>query len=391
MLLYRKPIFDRKHKVCGYELIYDLPSGVEGLGCSKEDMDWFTLLASVSVMASGFGDGRILVNYPLTEKSDIESVLSKDLAVLRFGPELDSDERRVLGRLREKGYPVAVDHEADADIQMDIGVVKVEGKNIDELKKYVEQLRAEGIESLAVGVNSMSSYKQCIEAGFDYFKGDFFRENRLLSSDKLTSNQVSRLELFTMLESDDCDFEELSRAIEKDVSISYRLIGLLNSPSFGFANKVSSVRQAVTLAGWQALRRWLRLAILTDIDPTPRGEHICYASAQRGRFLELVSQRLGFEKDRDSFFLLGLLSLLDVLLDLPMNVAIADIPIDENISRALCHEKSPYRKWLGLVESLEESDWERFRIIATKVALDTDAVNEDYFDSVMWANTFFYG
>lgn len=391
MLLSRMPIFDRVRQVCGYKLIYDIPDSSDGFGCNRNDLSWVTILASASTMNSGFSNGRALINYHSDEKLRIETSVETTDAVLNFKSPLTENDKIAIADLKNKGFEIAVSYSELIDFDADIIVVDVSRIETErELKNVVDSLKKKNKTTLALKVNTLELLDHCCEAGFDYFVGRFFLDNRFSEAKDMTPTQVSRLELLSLLQNDDYDLDELSRLIEKDVSISFRLLRFLNSPTFGLSNKISSVRQAVTLAGWDMLKGWLKLSVLSEMDPSPKGMHLSYASAQRGHFLETLSERLGTESKRESFFLLGLFSLLDILLDKDMEEILSDIPIDEDIKLALCRKPGPYGIWLDFVESLDSGDWGRFRLIAADAQLDVEKVNEDYFDSVMWADSFFH-
>ena len=205
---------------------------------------------------------------------------------------------------------------------------------------------------------------------------------------RISSNEIARLRLFQLIEQKDPDFMKVAEVIQSDASISYRLLALLNSAAFGFRQKIKSIRQAVTLLGWQKTRNWLRVALIDDLAHGLNAPELVYLSAQRGRFLERIGTVFdywGF--DPDSLQLLGLFSLLDVMLGLPMAETLQYLPLEDKLKSALKREENnEYLPLLLLTEMLEDGRWEEAADLVRRLGLEEGPVKEAFLASVTWAN-----
>lgn len=209
-------------------------------------------------------------------------------------------------------------------------------------------------------VRGMTNWRHMLLArqeGADMFQGFFFSQMNLPASNKsVTASQLSRLRLLECLDKPDADFAALARVVEADAALTYRLLRFLNSASFGLARKVDSIQQAIVLAGWKPLKNWLKVVLLTDLSPSPRHQEFCYYSAQRADFLQRAARAAGLDRLVPALSLLGLLSHLEAILEMPVAQALSDVPVTDAIRLALTGGQSALSPWLTLVYAMENGD-----------------------------------
>jgi len=254
-------------------------------------------------------------------------------------------------------------------------------------------LKAKGLKArlLAHGVTSAGEVEALKVQGFTLFAGPFLKEVENLPERKLTSLETSRFTLLRMIENPEPDFEALSQAISADVALSFRLLSYLNAPYFGLAQKVTSIKQAVVLLGWTKLKNWLRAVLLAEMsDKAELKSELVIISVQRGRFLELMTREYDFFGfDPGTLFMLGLFSLLDTLLGMPMAEAVGYLPLDDKLKAALLRrENNEYLPLLALVDSLEEADWGRFGTLCQKLSMDPVRLKGFFAQAMSWAEGF---
>ena len=180
---------------------------------------------------------------------------------------------------------------------------------------------------LADRVDNQTGFDICSKAGFSLFQGSFFKQPETMSVKKVLSGTVAKFKLMETIEQKNPDFSKLAATIQADVTISFRLLSYLNSASFGFRRKFDSIKDAITMLGWNNLKNWLRVVLLSEVSESPHASELVFLSAQRGKFLEQVGMDhdfWGFESD--SLFLLGMFSLLEALLNRPMAEIVRYLP-----------------------------------------------------------------
>lgn len=397
----RQPIFTRAETLWGYEFFYR--DSLEAQSANIADSH----LATLNVAASAFGgqlrsnedSSRVLLTF--TEQALLEEVplaLPAGFTVVKLHePQVLTDELLLaLQRLRAEGYMLALDdfsaQPSFKDLYRKIDIFILDALSLDSftMKRMMAGVREFPGKVLAKRVEERGHYAELSAMGVDLYQGFFFQKPINVPGRKLTSNEVSRLNLFRLLQRSEPDFNELAAMVQTDVSISYRLLAYLNSAIFSFPQKIHSIKQAVVILGWTTVRNWLRLIILTDMIPHNKPPELIYLSAIRGKFLEKTcTGHTAPGCDPGGHFLLGLFSLLDALLDMPMADVLKNVPLDAEIKSALCGEESRYTPWLDMARCFENGNWEKLDADMQVLRLDPLVVARCYYDSLLWANSFF--
>ncbi|MEA4856149.1 MAG: HDOD domain-containing protein [Solidesulfovibrio sp.] len=259
-------------------------------------------------------------------------------------------------------------------------------------RDFLDRAKGRQVILLAARVRGLEQFEALRAAGFTLFQGPFFKEPEILAERKLTSHQMSRFTLLRLIEAEDPDVDALAEGISADVSVSFRLLSYLNSAAFGFSQKIQSIRQAIMILGSVKMRNWLRAVLLADMaqhGDMPR--ELAELSLQRARFLELVATRYDFwDFHPGSLFLLGLFSLLDAILGLPMAKVTEHLPLEEKLKAALRREThSEYEPLLELVACIEDADWTRLDQLTQNLGFDLETVKACAGEAMAWSGAFF--
>jgi EAL and modified HD-GYP domain-containing signal transduction protein len=245
---------------------------------------------------------------------------------------------------------------------------------------------------MARGVKSIEQFQAARDIGFTLFQGPFFKEPEYVRDRKLASNAVSRLNLLRLMETEDPDFKALGEAIRTDVSISFRLLAYLNSPWFGLRQNIQSIDQAVRMLGWLKLKSWLRAVLIVDMagkDEVP--QELAVLSLQRAKFFELLTTHYdywGF--DTGALFLMGLFSLMDAILGMPMISLVELLPLGAKLKSVLTGDpNSEYRPLFRLLECLEDADWPALEVQTQKLFMDINQIKDTFAQARDWGAGFF--
>lgn len=223
--------------------------------------------------------------------------------------------------------------------------------------------------------------------GFNLFQGRYFKTAEIIPGKKLSAHHNSRLRIMGLVEESEPDLDKLAQTIQSDVSLSYRLLTYLNSPAFGFARKIDSIRQAMVLLGWNNLRNWLRAVLLADMTQGEQQTELLHLALSRGKFLEQVVQRYDYWDFRpDEMFLLGMFSLLDAILGLPMAEALAFLPLTDAQKKALNGGAAcAYTPLINLMHTVEDDDAETVTRAILELSLDPDTTMTIAREAGAWA------
>jgi c-di-GMP-related signal transduction protein len=178
------------------------------------------------------------------------------------------------------------------------------------------------------------------------------------------------------------DVRELEDIIKQEASVCYRLLRYLNSAAFGIQNEIHSIRHALTLLGEREVRRWVRL-VATLTAGEKRSSELLVNAMVRARFCELLSSKI--PHGESDLFLMGLLSLIDAILEIPMVRVVETIPVDHETKAVLLGASSKLRPLYDLMIARESGDWEGTGACARQLNLNDSDVAQAYWQAMQWA------
>ena len=398
----KQALFDVKRKLWGYE-IQGGADACSALACFADQEHLAGSLASTSYMGvqSAVERGK-KVAVPFDEVGFLAQApyaLPPAHGVVKFVGQATrpKDVVELAAKLRADGYSLAVDvgqpEQAElAELAALADVWCFDAGGADDPASIAARNKGGKALLWASRVGSLDTYEKLTAAGFAVFQGRFFKEPELVAERKLTSHQMSRFQLLRLIESEDPDVDALAEAISADVSVSFRLLSYLNSAAFGLPQKIQSIKQAIMILGSIKIRNWLRAVLLADMaqgGDMPR--ELAELSLQRARLLELVTTRYDFwDFNPGTLFLLGLFSLLDAILGLPMRQVAEHLPLDEKLKSALRRDaQNEYQPLLDLAECIEDADWPRLADLTRKLGLELDAVKVCASEAMAYSSGFF--
>ena len=385
VLFARQPILDADSRLAGYELLYR--------GEGQESPHAATSRVAASAL-SDLGLRSATGGAPAFLNVTTEFLLAMD--PLPFGPEgvvLEIAADRVpdgplverLGRLRQHGYMLALDGYAgqpSAEPLLDFATLaKVDavGFGAGQLTTIVARIRARGLRPVANGVESHTDHDRCSDAGFELFQGDFVCRPREIVGHNVPTASIGALRLAAGISAAETSVDELEKAIALDPGLSLRLLRFVNSAAFSLRHQIKSVRQAIVLLGPRTVRQWAMLLLLSGIDEQ-RGP-VLITALSRGRTCEAIARRLGAD-DADAYFFTGMLSVVDALLDQPMEEAVAGLPLSEDVIAALVDRAGGKGRTLTMAECCERGAWDE----ASLPSLDAGQLAVLHVEALTWAD-----
>ena len=393
----RQPVFDEKGQLWGYELFGVGSDETSPSGFPEKENVAFSVASSAYIGLQQILDRgkKIIINFnEKTMLDDLPYAFPPILAAVKVVEDIYTQPHvpDVLKRLKSDGYLIAVGgftgNPAFAPLY---GLADIIGTDVsleqkDALGAILDIARPYTALLLAGQVEDPARFKMCKELGFTLFHGPFFKSPDKITVRKLSSIEVSRFNLLHLIETEEPDLDKLAETIQGDVSISFRLLAYLNSTFFGLRQKIKSIHQAMLLLGWQKMKNWLRVVLLTDISQSKDAPELVLLSAQRGKFLELMARDHDFWGfDPDSLNLLGMFSLLDALIGIPMTEIVGYLPLENRLKAALCREpNNEYLPLLHLAQYFEEAKWEKAEKMIHQLNLDGIKIKAAFQTSIDW-------
>jgi EAL and modified HD-GYP domain-containing signal transduction protein len=237
-------------------------------------------------------------------------------------------------------------------------------------------------------VETEPEFRRALQLGYDYFQGYFFAHPTVLQLARVPVSQMRALRLMKQIQKEELDFPAIEELIRQDVSLSHSLLTYVNSGAFQWAERVRSIRRALVLLGTGEIRKWGWMASLSSLG----GRRPAVLIAQvlmRGRFCEAIACSAKLPLGECDAFLLGMLSLLDALLERPLQGIHDDLNIGRNIQSALLEtagEVDPLSLLLRIVKSYEVGDWDEVEAAARVIGVSADDLSTCYLESLTWVD-----
>lgn len=375
----RQPIFDDKVKLFAYELLFRSSD----TGAAPKDLDDDVATAQVLSISEEVGLTRLVGERPafinLPHKFLVEPDLlpfEPDNVVLEVLEHVEIDDGVIQGMaaLGERGYTMALDdfvYDARFDAALQhVAIVKLEIPEIapENWGTEISRLKDLGVKVLAEKVETNEEFETLKALGCDYFQGYFFARPKVVTGKRLAPNKLAVMELMSKINNPETDIESLSELVSRDVAISVRAMNYVNSPAGALNRRIESIREAVVYIGRETIRRWVTLLIMARLDDKP-GELVTMTLV-RAKFMELMALEAD-QEDANAFFTVGLFSVLDALMDAPLEEVIGTLTIPQELHDALCQHLGNKGASLKLAKALEYgelSSFEPFQIAAPVIA-----------------------
>ena len=181
------------------------------------------------------------------------------------------------------------------------------------------------------------------------------------------------------LQDPDIGGEELEEIIRQDLTLSYRLLCVVNSAFASLPRSVESIGHAARLVGSQRIRNWASMLMLCSMDEKPR--ELMLTAIIRARMCESLAVALGLRLT-DRFFTVGLFSLLDALLDRPIEDILEALPLSRDITEALTTHRETLGRVLEFAVAYERADQDRLAEIGSELGIDSNMARETYLTAI---------
>ena len=386
--LSRTPLIDATQRVRGYRLSWqDAEAGHAPPDPTEQ------LLALTAQFPHQAGSGLFFIEIQAAALS-ADNLLHLDPAttVLMFNQaELACPEGIQLAMsLHAQGFGLALCHPDVALFDSNDGLlslmthVTVDLANPDLARiASLAALAEPALELMVSKVSDWNEFDSCAALGLAGFFGNLCASPRSLPRiAEMGSQTVLILQLMKMVQ--ECaNIRELEKVLQRDAMLSYQLLRYINSAGFGLQIEIESLRHAITMLGYLPLYRWLALLLATT-STAGSSRALLQAAIVRGRFVELLGMGLLPASEAGNLFVVGLFSLLDQLLGIPMEQLMRQVSLSDAIVQALLHRGDIYGPLLALAEACE-GESSCASALADALFMTPSQVNKAHGSAMVWA------
>jgi c-di-GMP-related signal transduction protein len=382
----RQPIFDQRLRVFAYELLFR--AGPKNVFQPWKDASCSVIVDSMMLfdLQTLTGHAKAFIN---ADQSALLQGAVKLLPADRIVVEIlenvvpTPDIVAACADLRNAGYVLALDDFVDhPKWQPLLGLakfLKVDFRGSDEAVR-LEMARCylpQGMELLAEKVETQSELEQARAMGYTYFQGYFFCKPAMVEGRSIPSNKLNYVRLLEAVNSSNFSFEKIEEILKAEPSLVYKLLRYLNSPVLGLRNEVRNISNAISLLGEKEFRRWVSIVAIVSMagDKSPE---LIRTALTRAFFCEEVCEPIGMSSQKSDLFLLGLLSVTDAILGMPMQEVLTQLPIAADVCTALTGGMNRLRDVYDILTSYERADWKSLSSLAAKLGCTEDLVPQCY-------------
>ncbi|MEA3466453.1 MAG: HDOD domain-containing protein [Thermodesulfobacteriota bacterium] len=387
----RQPIFDRNIKVYAYELLYR-HGFVNYAQIDDDDAASGTVLVNLLLeigLDNLVGKHKAFCNFTrgsLLQEQDLSFAADRLVIEVLETVEAEDEIVQAVRGYAERGHMIALDDfvyreelrplvEIADLIKIDVMDLGMEGTA--EQVKILRTIKP-SLKFLAEKVETKEEFQQCLDLGFDYFQGYFFSKPVVVTGKKMPPARIAMLQLMSELQDADVSMERIEEIIQTDVNMSVKLLRQVNSSYYGLINEVTSIRHAIVRVGLQHIRTWASVLIMGSVSDKP--DELMTMALVRGKMCELIAVQQS-SRQETSYFTVGLFSLLESILDAPMEQILKELPLSDEINQALLNGEGRMGKVLHCVQDYEQANWDA--VSASGIAKED--VVDDYWEAIAWA------
>lgn len=400
----REAILGRDQKVAGYTFMLrrstDMDADADAVLPEMQRLVDDTLLGNLT-RADIIGKlGARLAFVPLSPASlDLPQIAhwpaKGTVWLLRLDDSAPLDAATVarIDALKAQGFAFALDGEAalrpDGAVlfeRVDYVLLDASSEDIAALTARMSAISrlAAGKLFVATGVQTLEAFHLCHKLQCRFFMGPFITRHETLQGPAMGPSRAKVLDLMNRVRSG-AELPDLAKQVQLDPALSVRLLRYVNSPGMGLMHKVGGIEQALMVMGMDKLYRWLTVVLFTGGDKQELDQALLENAMVRGRVAEQLAGRALFAKARDEIFVAGLFSLLDVVMRMPMDKVLAQIPLPAEITAAILNREGPYAPYLAIAIAVEQDDTQSLETLAKDIGREVADIDAVHGEALAWA------
>lgn len=392
----RQPVLSSEQRIIGYELLFrssataTAANVVDPVKATSELLvTTFHHLGAERVL----GDKKAFINvsegmlaHEMLELLPPENVVLELLEDIRPTPEVIAQCKK----LQARGFQLALDDfvyrpelepllEVAKFIKLDIRQLGMDG-----VRQTLQQLRGRFFRIIAEKVENQEEFKACRKAMITYYQGYYFLHPETLATKRIDPVAQRLMHIFNMVKSKR-DPKDIETEFKQDVALTYNLLRYINSAGMGVRQDIKSVKHALIMLGHNKLSRWISLLMFSGNKNHFAPQALFRTALIRARSTELLGDKINPHADHDYLFITGMFSLLDALLEAPMEQLVKNLSLPDHVTQALLFNKGPYAPFLELSRACENLDIDRIEQLSGRMGLKASDVTQAQLEAMDWA------
>jgi len=403
----RQPILDVNGDIYGYELLYRNSHKNFFPNVNPEQ-------ATIGLLVNTFltigiekvaGNSLSFINFTgellaqdIFSSLDPEQVVIEVLENVEITPSLLTKLRL----LKETGFMIALDdfilqeqYSVHSELFKIVDFIKVDYVNTTpneriEIEKHIK--RYPSIIMLAEKVETEEQFNAAKASGYKLFQGYFFSKPEIITGIEIPSNVSLHFQIIERFHTEPPNIDEITELIMHDISLSYKLLRLINTLAFGATKRISSIKQAIVLIGLRETKRWVQILALSEMGKGPgkgRTQALADYSLTRAKMCELLAKHDG-KKNPEEYFFAGMFSLIDVIMKRDWDAILKLIPLSDEVALTVKGLQTEITPYLQLAEAVERFDWQRVEQLITGLGITQAELSRCSLEAHRWTQSLRY-
>lgn len=400
----RQPILDQNGDIYGYELLYRNSYNNFFPNVNPEQATIGLLVNTFLTIGIEKVSGNSLSFINFTGEllaQDIFASLNPEQVVIEVleNVEITPSLLTKMRLLKETGFKIALDdfilqeqYSVHSELFEIVDFIKVDYLDTTsaerlEIEKFIKQYPA--IIMLAEKIETEEQYKAAKASGYKLFQGYFFSKPEIVTGIEIPSNVSLHFQIIERLHREPPNIDEITELIMHDISLSYKLLRLINTIAFRVPKRISSIKQAVVLIGLRETKRWVQVLALREIGEGPgngRTQALADYSLTRAKMCELLAKHDG-KKNPEEYFFAGMFSLIDVIMKRDWDAILQLIPLSDEVACTVKGKRTEITPYLQLAEAVECFDWKRIEQLITEMGMTQAELSRCTLEAHRWTQS----
>jgi EAL and modified HD-GYP domain-containing signal transduction protein len=391
----RQPIFDIRKNVYAYELLYragerNASDVIDGEMATSSVIASTLMLLGLDAITQ---NKLAFINFTKQLiQEEIPTIFSNEKLVVEILEDVIPDDGFIEAclELKGKGYRLAlddfvIDYPYQKIIDL-VDIIKVDFllTSPHERQQIIQKYKDRNIVFLAEKVETLEQFEEAVKSGYTYFQGYFFAKPIVVKHSDIKPVLPNYAKILTELSAEEPNYERISEIIEFDVSLSYKLLRLINSAAFYSNSRVTSIKHALVMLGLKEIRKWISIVMLRELGED-KPDELVRVCLLRGKMGEQLAEHFGLKARRTEVFLMGMFSMIDTLMNQNLEEAISSLPLEDDVKSGILGEESVFSDILNLVKAYEKGNWDYLFLQAKKSGVGMNVFPDAYLEAVKWA------
>ena len=399
------PFFDKNMKVCAYSLFSQKENSLLNppiFGTSSAtglaEIEGLDIIRNIGIDTLSPGtDVLVPVNHiAIFSNLEEQCVGLRGRLVLLFDKTIENTEsyRKRLSELRQKGFKLAImklpinELEQNKELLTLMDYIILDQKKVDVTKAKIYFGHLYPNLTICIGnIESQEIFDALNDDSFRYFEGNFYRIPITKGETEISPLKINYLELMNIVNDVDFELTKAADVIGRDTALVVELLKMVNHIAIN--SEVTSIRHAAAILGQKELKKWINTVITKELC-ADRPNEVARTSMLRAKFMECLAPMFGLGAKASEVFLMGLFSILDIILDMPMEEALKKVNVTKEISDALVYRKGELANIYSFVISYESADWQEISRQLIVLGVDTNAIYQAYTETMCWYKSMFF-